>query len=498
MVYPAVACAERATDDKLVVPDWAINIELCDLINMNPGQAKDALKIIKKRLGSKKAKIQLLALSVLDALIKNCGENVIQLIIEREILLEMVKIVKKKPDINVREQILNLIDTWQEALGGKFPQFIQAYTALRDAGVEFPPREESSVTLFTPPQTQPFVHPSTFEDVAIQASLQENVSSLSASEMQTAQELADVLMEMLGALDPNNIEGINQELIVDLAEQCEGYQKRVLSLVNNTTDESLLFQGLALNDNLQRVIRRHEEIAKGITDTVPAKTETSAPPFIGVNHEEDESEDDFSQLAPRSQSRRSTPKPEPTQASPYLPPQPLARKPSATDASVVDYLSGDASFDNPFATTDPAQLHNKSIHADDIPSGSKLTSSPPHNLDNSLTPSIYDKQPLYHEPAAAARSSGPWEPQATVVLPPPPAKYNQRQQFFEQHRGSLNSGNGSGSSYDSLVGQTQNLSLNSTPKNGKSEDALFKDLVDFAKAKTSSSSSSISKNNRSY
>lgn len=58
-------------------------------------------------------------------------------------------------------------------------------------------------------------------------------------------------------------------------------------------------------------------------------------------------------------------------------------------------------------------------------------------------------------------------------------------------------GNGSGSSSDSLVGPTQNLSLNPSTltKQEKQEDALFQDLVDFAKARSSSSSS---KPNRSF
>ncbi|KAK2632243.1 hypothetical protein EUGRSUZ_L01816 [Eucalyptus grandis] len=81
----------------------------------------------------------------------------------------------------------------------------------------------------------------------------------------------DVLAEMLIAIDAGNKEGLRQEIIVDLVEQCCTYKQRVVHLVNSTLDESLLRQGLALNDDLQRVPAKHGVIASG-TSVLAEKT----------------------------------------------------------------------------------------------------------------------------------------------------------------------------------------------------------------------------------
>ncbi|GAA0149390.1 transporter [Lithospermum erythrorhizon] len=89
-------------------------------------------------------------------MVKNCGDIVHMHVAERDVLHQMVKVVKKKPDFHVKEKILTLVDTWQEAFGGpqaRYPQYYAAYQELLRIGAVFPQRSETTAPVFTPSQT---------------------------------------------------------------------------------------------------------------------------------------------------------------------------------------------------------------------------------------------------------------------------------------------------------------------------------------------------------
>ena len=93
---PIVQLVEKATSEFLTGPDWGLTMEICDNLNRSPATVKEAVKAMKKRLSSKIPRTQLLTVTLLEAVVKNCGQQVHQQVAERDVPSEMAKLVKRK------------------------------------------------------------------------------------------------------------------------------------------------------------------------------------------------------------------------------------------------------------------------------------------------------------------------------------------------------------------------------------------------------------------
>ncbi|KAE9618204.1 putative target of Myb protein [Lupinus albus] len=343
----ATVAVEKATSDLLMGPDWTMNIEICDSINSNHWQPKDVVKAVKKRLQHRNSKVQLLALTLLETMVKNCGDFVHYQIAEKNILDEMIKIVRKKTDMQVRDKILVLLDSWQEAFGGpggKHPHYYWAYDELRRSGVGFPKRSSYAAPIFTPPPTHPasrnmqpgYGMPGN-SSKTLDETMATEIESLSLSSLDSMRDVMDLLTDMLQAVNPSDRAAVKDEVITDLVDRCRTNQKKLMQMLTTTGDEELLGRGLELNDSIQSLLARHDAIATGAplpiqgTSSSTVSTEVhsivnqteevkrsspgvesvsapkASPPSLvlsetrGENNEEEE--DEFAQLARRLHSK---------------------------------------------------------------------------------------------------------------------------------------------------------------------------------------------------
>ncbi|XP_023518324.1 TOM1-like protein 5 [Cucurbita pepo subsp. pepo] len=256
-----------ATSEKLAETDWMKNIEICELVARDQRQAKDVIKAIKKRIGSKNTNTQLYAVLLLEMLMNNVGEPIHKQVIDSGVLPSLVKIVKKKSNLPVRERIFLLLDATQTALGGasgKFPQYYQAYYDLVSAGVQFPQRPPA-----TPSDNATQQHTNNLQNGVIRLSEQEDAASVEpqplpeSSIIEKASNALEILKEVLDAVDPQRPEGARDEFTLDLVEQCSFQKQKLMHLVLSSRDEKIVCRAIELNEKLQKVLERHDALLSG-------------------------------------------------------------------------------------------------------------------------------------------------------------------------------------------------------------------------------------------
>ncbi|KAM4716089.1 TOM1-like protein 2 isoform 1-T1 [Anableps anableps] len=288
---PVGHCIERATDGSLQSEDWALNMEICDIINETEDGPKDAMRAVKKRLsGNRNYREVMLTLTVLETCVKNCGHRFHALVTSKDFVDGvLVKVIapKNNPPTIVQDKVLALIQAWADAFRSSpdLTGVVQVYEELKRKGIEFPTSDLETLSPIHTPQraasapegdstlhkystkTKPAPHhvppaysapqgPNLQASGAINPS-PEQISRL-RGELDVVRGNAKVMSEMLTEMVPGQEDASDYELLQELNRTCRAMQQRIVELISCVSNEAVTEELLHANDDLNNIFLRYE------------------------------------------------------------------------------------------------------------------------------------------------------------------------------------------------------------------------------------------------
>ncbi|XP_028029136.1 TOM1-like protein 2 [Bombyx mandarina] len=277
---------EQATDGALPSENWALNMEICDIINSSTDGPKDAIKAIRKRLTTSAGKnytVVMYTLTVLETCVKNCGKPFHVLVCNKEFISELVKLIgpKNDPPTVVQDKVLSLIQCWADAFQNQaeLQGVGQVYNELRTKGVEFPMTDlDAMAPIFTPQRSVPdgveqvgspqrSVLPqnspsrTTPEQITTQVTLSDSQTNKLRADLAVVEGNMAVMNDMLNELTARpqaTRHDSDVELLNELADTLRAMQSRVAELIARVAaDGALTAELLHANDRLHNLLLRH-------------------------------------------------------------------------------------------------------------------------------------------------------------------------------------------------------------------------------------------------
>uniref|UniRef100_A0A674N2F1 Target of myb1 like 2 membrane trafficking protein n=1 Tax=Takifugu rubripes TaxID=31033 RepID=A0A674N2F1_TAKRU len=286
---PVGQCIEKATDGGLQAEDWTLNMEICDIINETDEGPKDAMRALKKRLcGNKNYREVMLALTVLETCVKNCGHRFHVQVANRDFMDGvLVKIIapKNNPPTIVQDKVLSLIQAWADAFRSSpdLTGVVHIYEELKRKGVEFPMADLDALSpIHTPQRGTPEVDPAMVKYLAPASPARtpspspasatqgpqmpspftatpEQIARL-RSELDVVRANTKVMSEMLTEMVPGKEDASDLELLQELNRTCRVMQQRVVELISRVSNEEVTEELLHVNDDLNNIFLRYERI----------------------------------------------------------------------------------------------------------------------------------------------------------------------------------------------------------------------------------------------
>ncbi|XP_017337277.1 target of Myb1 membrane trafficking protein isoform X2 [Ictalurus punctatus] len=287
---PVGQLIQKATRGSLESENWGMNMEICDIINETDEGPKDAMKAIKKRIvGNKNFREVMLALTVLETCVKNCGHRFHVYVCTRDFVegvLVRTILPKNNPPMVLHDRVLSLIQAWADAFRNvpSLCGVVCVYDDLKKRGLEFPMTDLDALSPIhtpirstpenstpAPPAAVPTMHTANVESTQASHIPQTNGAPAPISPEQKQKLRAEldlvkgnltVMTEMLNQLRPGESSPADTGLLQQLYSVCKSMQNRVVELIPSLCEEELIGELLIINDDLNNAFIRYERFER--------------------------------------------------------------------------------------------------------------------------------------------------------------------------------------------------------------------------------------------
>ncbi|KAI8092861.1 uncharacterized protein BX664DRAFT_328334 [Halteromyces radiatus] len=299
------------------------------MINKKQGNApREAATAIVRIINSKNINQAMLALTLLDNCVKNCGYPFHLQIGTKEFLNELVRRFPERPapfPSPVIQRILYLIKEWKVALTDMsrhkddLVHIKDMYRLLRFKGYRFPDLRDSSIAALAPSESLKSAQELEEEDrVAQSAKLQELIRRGRPQDLVEANHLMKIMSGYDQRAKPDYKQKFEEELhkiqdkaillyemlenvaqgerldrnetVMELKHSCQNAQPKIQKMITEEEDNDKIENLLTLNDMINNVIAKFADIQKGIYDTQydisgkpPKQTSTTEEPRQAIS-----------------------------------------------------------------------------------------------------------------------------------------------------------------------------------------------------------------------
>uniref|UniRef100_A0A671SY41 Target of myb1 like 2 membrane trafficking protein n=1 Tax=Sinocyclocheilus anshuiensis TaxID=1608454 RepID=A0A671SY41_9TELE len=281
---PVGQCIEKATDGSLQSEDWTLNMEICDIVNETEEGPKDAMHAVKKRLnGNRNFREVMLALTVLETCVKNCGHRFHIHVANRDFIEGvLVKIItpKSNPPAIVQDKVLSLTQAWADAFRScpDLTGVVHIYEELKKKGTEFPMADLDALSpIHTPQRVRNTQHsqalalgssdfnPTQIPTVSGPITANPEQIARLRSELDIVRGNIKVMSEMLTEMVPGQDNASDLELLQELNRTCRAMQHRIVDeLIARVSNEEVTEELLHVNDDLNNSFLRYERLQRRI------------------------------------------------------------------------------------------------------------------------------------------------------------------------------------------------------------------------------------------